>query len=375
MKNDQLKTIHVDLLERGYDIHIGTGLLSQAGTLLAPLLSRPRAAIVADAALSQSHHQTLSQALADENIEVATYIVPSGEASKSFAQLEDLCTWLLDQKLARGDLIIALGGGVIGDLTGFAASILKRGTRFAQIPTTLLAQVDSSVGGKTGINTAHGKNLIGAFHQPSIVLADVDVLATLSDRDYRAGYAEIIKYGVLGDASFFSWLETENQSILGHDTAALMHAIAQSCTMKADIVKRDERETGERALLNLGHTFAHAFEAHAGYDGKLLHGEAVALGMVLAVTYSARLGLCSDDAAQRVSSLIAQAGLPTQISEIGTYYAADLIDAMAQDKKVVDGQLRLVLTRDIGQAFVAEHIDTSDLFAFLVDSGATDRPS
>ena len=375
MKNDQLKTIHVDLLERGYDIHIGTGLLSQAGTLLAPLLSRPRAAIVADAALSQSHHQTLSQALADENIEVATYIVPSGEASKSFAQLEDLCTWLLDQKLARGDLIIALGGGVIGDLTGFAASILKRGTRFAQIPTTLLAQVDSSVGGKTGINTAHGKNLIGAFHQPSIVLADVDVLATLSDRDYRAGYAEIIKYGVLGDASFFSWLETENQSILGHDTAALMHAIAQSCTMKADIVKRDERETGERALLNLGHTFAHAFEAHAGYDGKLLHGEAVALGMVLAVTYSARLGLCSDDAAQRVSSLIAQAGLPTQISEIGTYHAADLIDAMAQDKKVVDGQLRLVLTRDIGQAFVAEHIDTSDLFAFLVDSGATDRPS
>ena len=375
MKNDQLKTIHVDLLERGYDIHIGTGLLSQAGTLLAPLLSRPRAAIVADAALSQSHHQTLSQALADENIEVATYIVPSGEASKSFAQLEDLCTWLLDQKLARGDLIIALGGGVIGDLTGFAASILKRGTRFAQIPTTLLAQVDSSVGGKTGINTAHGKNLIGAFHQPSIVLADVDVLATLSDRDYRAGYAEIIKYGVLGDASFFSWLETENQSILGHDTAALMHAIAQSCTMKADIVKRDERETGERALLNLGHTFAHAFEAHAGYDGKLLHGEAVALGMVLAVTYSARLGLCSDDAAQRVSSLIAQAGLPTQISEIGTYHAADLIDAIAQDKKVVDGQLRLVLTRDIGQAFVAEHIDTSDLFAFLVDSGATDRPS
>jgi len=375
MKNDQLKTIHVDLLERGYDIHIGTGLLSQAGTLLAPLLSRPRAAIVADAALSQSHHQTLSQALADENIEVATYIVPSGEASKSFAQLEDLCTWLLDQKLARGDLIIALGGGVIGDLTGFAASILKRGTRFAQIPTTLLAQVDSSVGGKTGINTAHGKNLIGAFHQPSIVLADVDVLATLSDRDYRAGYAEIIKYGVLGDASFFSWLETENQSILGHDTAALMHAIAQSCTMKADIVKRDERETGERALLNLGHTFAHAFEAHAGYDGKLLHGEAVALGMVLAVTYSARLGLCSDDAARRVSSLIAQAGLPTQISEIGTYHAADLIDAMAQDKKVVDGQLRLVLTRDIGQAFVAEHIDTSDLFAFLVDSGATDRPS
>ena len=375
MKNDQLKTIHVDLLERGYDIHIGTGLLSQAGTLLAPLLSRPRAAIVADAALSQSHHQTLSQALADENIEVATYIVPSGEASKSFAQLEDLCTWLLDQKLARGDLIIALGGGVIGDLTGFAASILKRGTRFAQIPTTLLAQVDSSVGGKTGINTAHGKNLIGAFHQPSIVLADVDVLATLSDRDYRAGYAEIIKYGVLGDASFFSWLETENQSILGHDTAALMHAIAQSCTMKADIVKRDERETGERAILNLGHTFAHAFEAHAGYDGKLLHGEAVALGMVLAVTYSARLGLCSDDAAQRVSSLIAQAGLPTQISEIGTYHAADLIDAMAQDKKVVDGQLRLVLTRDIGQAFVAEHIDTSDLFAFLVDSGATDRPS
>lgn len=373
--------VHVDLGERSYDIHVGPALLTQAALWLKPLLSRPALVVIADAAIAENHLATLISGLEEQDIDVRHYIVASGEASKSFAQVEQLCEWLLDQQLSRGDLIVALGGGVIGDLTGFAAAILKRGTRFVQIPTTLLAQVDSSVGGKTGINTRHGKNLIGAFHQPEIVLADTSVLGSLPERDYRAGYAEIIKYGVLGDADFFKWLESENAKILARDPDAVMRAVTRSCEMKAEIVKRDERETGDRALLNLGHTFAHAFEAYAGYDGKLLHGEAVGLGMVLAMAYSVRRGLCPQADATRVADLVAAAGLPATIGDIagrggniGNFIADDLLNAIAQDKKVIDGRLRLVLARAIGAAFVEETVDANDLKQFLIEQGASDAP-
>ena len=277
--------------------------------------------------------------------------------------------WLIAQRIERKDLVIALGGGVIGDLAGFAAAILRRGVRFVQIPTSLLAQVDSSVGGKTGINSPQGKNLIGAFHQPALVLADIDVLATLSPRDFRAGYGEVAKYGLLGDESFFDWLETAGPT-LSRDPAALQRAVHHSVAMKAGIVQRDETEQGERALLNLGHTFGHALESATGYSDRLLHGEGVAVGCTLAFELSARMGLCSQEAPSRVSAHFAAMGLPSRIAQIPGDLPDDaaLIALMGQDKKVQDGKLRFILARGIGQSFVTDAVDAADLRAVLAQS-------
>jgi 3-dehydroquinate synthase len=311
--------------------------------------------------------------LAPTQLKVGCIELPPGEETKSFQMLEALSDMLLMQELDRGDLIVALGGGVVGDLAGFAAAIYKRGIDFVQIPTTLLAQVDSSVGGKTAIDTPRGKNLIGAFHQPRLVLADLDVLATLPDRERLAGYAEVIKYGLLGDAAFFDWLEVNGAAVIAQDPAALAHAVARSVEMKAEIVAEDEREAGRRALLNLGHTFGHALEAEVGFGGALLHGEAVALGCAQAFRYSAAQGLCSGQDAVRAERAIAAAGLPTRLADIaGGPFAADrLLAHMAQDKKAEGGRLTLILARSLGQAFVAKAVNPDPLRAFLISEGAT----
>jgi 3-dehydroquinate synthase len=298
-------------------------------------------------------------------------VLPPGEATKSFAHLTQVSNYLLDLRLERGDAVVALGGGVIGDLAGFAASILKRGVRFVQIPTTLLAQVDSSVGGKTGINTEHGKNLIGTFHQPSLVIADLDTLATLEPRELRAGYAEVVKYGLLDDAAFFEWLETSGAAVLAREAGALGHAVEVSCRAKAAIVAEDERESGRRALLNLGHSFAHAFEAWAGYSGALLHGEAVAIGMVLAFELSEELGLCTAGESPRVAAHLKAAGLPASLGDLQRLTnralpsAGELAQLMAQDKKMSGGRLTLVLARRIGEALLSRDVSDIQMVAFL----------
>ena len=364
--------LFVSLGERSYDIWIGGGLLDHAADYIKPLLNRPKVAIVTDDQVAKHHLDSLLKSLAADDIQVDHKIIPAGEASKSFSMLENLTAWLLDQKIERGDIIIALGGGVIGDLTGFAAAILKRGTRFVQIPTTLLAQVDSSVGGKTGINVAHGKNLIGAFHQPDLVLADHDVLKTLPKRQLAAGFAEVIKYGALGDDTFFNWLEANADKVLSLDDEAIRHAVKRSCEMKAEIVARDEREAGDRALLNLGHTFGHAFEALTGFSDRLFHGESVALGVVLAFQLSRDLGLCAPEHAERLSALIEASGLPhhMQLLDDNSFAADDLIEAMGQDKKVVQGKMRFVLSRGLGHSFVADDVTKEQLKNFLTEQGA-----
>jgi 3-dehydroquinate synthase len=364
------ETIAVSLGNRSYDILIGSDLLPQAGALISPLLRRPRCAIVTDDIVGDLHLSTLEAGLAASGIASSSKRLPAGEATKSFDRLRELCAWLLDEKIERQDLIIALGGGVIGDLTGFAAAILRRGTRFVQIPTTLLAQVDSSVGGKTGINVDHGKNLIGAFHQPDLVLADQTVLTSLPARDLAAGYAEVVKYAALGDAAFFTWLETHGGDVLAREPAALTHAVKRSCEMKADIVARDETEQGDRALLNLGHTFGHAFEALMGYGDALLHGEAVALGMVLAAKLSRDLDLCSDADVQRLARLLDASKLPTEIKDIGEFSAAALIDVMQQDKKVEAGTMRFILMRGLGASFISRDVTPDLLKSFLTREGA-----
>ncbi|MGZ3216952.1 3-dehydroquinate synthase [Paracoccus sp. T5] len=348
-------TVHVPLGDRAYDVRIGSGLLADAGNQIAPLLARPRVAIVTDATVAGLHLEPLRAALTAAGIASQALVLPSGEGTKSWPHLQSCVEWLLEQKVERRDVVVALGGGVIGDLVGFAAAILRRGVRFVQLPTTLLAQVDSSVGGKTGINSGHGKNLVGAFHQPSLVLADIDVLDTLSPRDFLAGYGEVAKYGLLGDAEFFAWLE-ENGPRLRDDKALRQNAVAHSVAMKAGIVTRDETEQGERALLNLGHTFGHALEAATGYSDRLLHGEGVAIGCALAFDLSARMGLCAQEAPSRVLAHLRQMGLPARLSEITGALPDDtaLIALMGQDKKVVDGQLRFVLARGIGEAFVSD---------------------
>lgn len=366
------ETVPVALGARSYDIHIGSGLLAEAGRLIAPLLPRPKLAIITDTNVAAQHLKTVEKSLNEAAIEHATLVVPAGENSKSVSQLEAVCDWLLAQKIERDDCIVALGGGVIGDLTGFAAAILRRGTRFIQIPTTLLSQVDSSIGGKTAVNATAGKNLIGAFHQPDLVLADMDVLASLPARELRAGYAEVVKYGALGDAAFFDWLEKNGTSVLALDRAALAHAVAESCRAKAAIVARDEREAGERALLNLGHTFAHAFEKLTGYGDALLHGEAVAYGMVLAFAFSAKRGLCETEHAARLKAHLAASDLPTDMAHIGNgvFEADALIDAMAQDKKVKAGQMRFILARALGDSFIATDVTSDELRPFLIAQGA-----
>lgn len=361
------RTVHVPLGDRAYDVLIGPDLLAEAGRLIAGRLGKARCGIVTDENVAKHHLAALEASLRAEGRHKGSIVLPAGEPTKSFRELGPLCERLLELGLERGDLVVAFGGGVIGDLAGFAAGILRRGVRFVQIPTTLLAQVDSSVGGKTGINTPQGKNLIGVFHQPSLVIADTDVLKTLPPREMRAGYAEVVKYGLLGDANFFRWLEAAYDGVFGFDLETLVTAIETSVKAKAAIVERDEHETGDRALLNLGHTFGHALEAWTGYSDRLLHGEGVAIGMCLAFRFSERLGLCPEGTAARVAAHIAAVGLPTKIADIpgSTADAAELVRLMGQDKKVKDGRLTFILVRDIGQAFVSRDVDEATVRDFL----------
>lgn len=376
MNETGLKKVNVNLpgspnLNRSYDIHIGSGLLESCASLISPLLKRDFIAIVTDENVAKTHLKGLTQALDGAGITHVTKIMPPGEASKSFTGLEALMHWLLDNKVERQDMVIALGGGVIGDLTGFAAATLRRGVRFTQIPTTLLAQVDSSVGGKTGINVPQGKNLVGAFHQPSLVLADLDVLQTLPDREFRAGYAEIVKYAAICDRPFFDWLEDNLEALNNRNNDALSFAIAKSCQTKADIVAQDEKEHGARALLNLGHTFAHAYENLTGYSENLLHGEAVGLGIAQAVQLSVHLGICPEADAQALVNHLTKAGLPVSQAEIkgGPFKATDLVNAMAQDKKVSQGVMTFILMKSIGEAFITNEVSASQLTAFLQNQG------
>jgi 3-dehydroquinate synthase len=365
-----VNTVAVDLGARSYEVRIGKGLLARAGAEIAPLLRRKRVAIVTDETVAAAHLPTLTAALAAEGISATALALPAGEGTKGWENLARCTEWLLEQKVERKDVVIALGGGVIGDLVGFSAAILRRGVRFVQMPTTLLAQVDSSVGGKTGINTAQGKNLVGAFHQPSLVLADIGVLSTLPVRDLLSGYGEVVKYGLLGDAAFFDWLETHGPALKSGDTTARLRAVTRSVEMKAGIVSRDETEEGERALLNLGHTFCHALEKATGYSDRLLHGEGVAIGCALAFELSSRLGLCSQEDPSRVRAHLAAMGMKVDLADIpGDLPGADaLIALMGQDKKVVDGRLRFVLARGIGQAFVADDVPNDTVRAVLQDA-------
>lgn len=361
------KTIHVALDERGYDIVIGAGLVAQAGACLRAVLPGARAAIVTDENVAGLHLPALQEALAQEAIEATVITIPAGEASKSFERLQDVVGKLLDARLERNDVVIALGGGVVGDLAGFAAAITRRGMQLMQVPTSLLAQVDSSVGGKTGINARQGKNLVGAFFQPRLVLADTGLLATLPMREFAAGYAEIVKYGLIDRPDFFTWLEDNRGSVFAGGEASI-HAIAECCTAKAAIVAADEREAGQRALLNLGHTFAHALEGACSYDStRLVHGEAVAIGLVLAHRFSAELGLAPADDTERVQAHLSQAGLPVAISAIpGPPLAAEqLMHHIGQDKKVSRSRLTFILTKGIGRAFVADDVDEDTVRQFL----------
>jgi 3-dehydroquinate synthase len=365
--------IDVGLGERAYPVLIGPGLLARTGALIRPLLKRARTAVVTDETVAAAHGQALKQSLEAAGIEVELIVLPPGEETKSFAHLARLSGRLLDLKLDRGDLIVAFGGGVVGDLAGFAAAIYKRGIDFIQVPTTLLAQVDSSVGGKTAIDTPQGKNLIGAFHQPRLVLADLDVLATLPDRQVRAGYAEVLKYGLLGDFGFFEWLEANGGRALAREPEALGRAVARSVEMKAEIVADDEKETtGRRALLNLGHTFGHALEAETGFGDRLLHGEGVAIGCALAFRFSARRGLCAGQDAERATAAIAAAGLPSRLGQLkgGPFPADALIGHMVQDKKAEGGKLTFILARGLGDAFVAKDVDAGEVRNFLIEEGA-----
>lgn len=364
------ETVHVPLEGRAYDIRIGPGLLPAAGAHVGPFLKRPRVAIVTDETVAALHLETLRKGLEKDGISSAALSLPAGEGTKSWPQFERTVEWLLDQKVERRDVVVAFGGGVIGDLVGFAAAVLRRGVRFIQIPTSLLAQVDSSVGGKTGINAPQGKNLIGAFHQPTLVLADTEVLGTLTERDFLAGYGEVAKYGLLGDAAFFDWLEAQGPALAAGDMQARIAAVRRSVEMKAEIVVRDEHEHGDRALLNLGHTFCHALEAATGYSDRLLHGEGVAIGCALAFELSARMGLCSQEDPSRVRAHLRQMKMKVDMSDIpGDLPDAEgLLELMAQDKKVIDGRLRFILARGIGEAFVAEDVDPQMVRDLLRDA-------
>ncbi len=366
-----IQTLRVDLAERAYDIRIGDGLIGRAGAEIAPLTGpRSGVAVLTDRTVAELYLEPLRQALAAAGIGMQALVLPTGEATKGWPELIRSVDWLLEQKVERGGLVIALGGGVIGDLAGFAAAVLRRGVRYVQIPTTLLAQVDSAVGGKTGINAPQGKNLIGAFHQPSLVLADISALNTLPGRAFLAGYGEVVKYALLGDAGFFGWLEANGPALAAGDTGLRAEAVRRSCAMKAGIVARDETEQEERALLNLGHTFCHALEAATGYSGRLLHGEGVAVGCVLAFEVSVRLGLCGEDAPERIRAHFRAMGMKADLTDIpGELPDADaLIALMGQDKKVRDGRLRFVLARGIGAAFLTEDVDLTVVRAVLAEA-------
>ena len=372
MISPAMRRIPVGLGQRAYDVLVGEGLLDAAGEHIRPFAKRGRTAVISDETVWALHGERLSAALSSAGIEAHPVIVPPGEQTKSFAGLADVSDRLLALELDRGDLVTAFGGGVVGDLAGFAAAIYKRGIDFVQIPTTLLAQVDSSVGGKTAIDTPRGKNLVGAFHQPRLVLADLSVLATLPDREMRAGYAEVIKYGLLGDPTFFEWLEAHVEAVLAREPSALTHAVARSVEMKAEIVAEDEREQGRRALLNLGHTFAHALEAETGYGAALLHGEAVGVGMAQAFRFSAAQGICPGQDAERAVQGIAASGLPITLAEVPghPFNAERLVTHMAQDKKAEAGRLTFILAQALGEAFVAKDVDAEAVRAFLIGEGA-----
>jgi 3-dehydroquinate synthase len=358
-----MTTVTVALAERSYPVVIEPGLLARAGEHLAPLAGGRRVAIVADENVS-AHLETLRASLDRAGVASEAIGVPAGEGAKSWAQLERVCDALLAMEVERRDIVLALGGGVVGDLVGFASAVVKRGTRFVQVPTTLLAQVDSSVGGKTGINARAGKNLIGAFHQPALVLIDPDVLATLPVRELRAGYAEVVKYGLIDDFGFFEWCEANGPALLTGDATLQAEAIARSVAAKARVVAADEHEiNGTRALLNLGHTFGHALEAEAGFDGSLLHGEAVATGCALAFRYSVRRGLCPGQDAERVSAHLRHAGLPDTLATRAS--GARLVEHMRHDKKASGGRVPFLLARGIGQTFLARDVDLDDVAAFL----------
>ena len=362
-----MAVIPVELAGRSYEVLVARDLLDQTAQHAQAFLRKAVIPVVADANAKTHHGARLEQALAKDGRTIAWFTVASGEASKSWQGLQELTDWLLAQGVERGDHVFALGGGVVGDLTGFACAILKRGCGFVQIPTTLLAQVDSSVGGKTAINTVAGKNLIGAFHQPSLVLADLTALDTLPHREMRAGYAEVIKYGILGDRAFFDWLVENGARVLARNPEALEHAVATSVAAKARIVAEDERElSGTRALLNLGHTFGHALEAETGFSDRLLHGEGVALGMVLAARYSARRGDLSADDAELVARAIAASGLPSEVSQLGLDCdGRRLANHMMHDKKMDSGTLPFLLLRSIGAAYLARDVDLDDISSFL----------
>jgi 3-dehydroquinate synthase len=360
--------VDVALGARSYSIVIGRGQLITLGQRIAALRPRAKAAIISDETVVRYHLAATEAALESTGIDTTCVIVPAGENSKCFPVLEKVCEALLASRIERGALVVALGGGVIGDLAGFAAAVVRRGLDYVQVPTTLLAQVDSSVGGKTAIDSRHGKNLVGAFHQPVLVLSDTALLDTLSRREFCAGYAEVAKYGLIADAAFFAWLEANWQEVFAGGPAR-EHAIAVSCRMKAAIVARDERETGERAILNLGHTFGHALEAAAGFSGRLLHGEAISLGISLAFAFSVKRGLLSAADAERVERHLAMVGLPTDVSSIpgGAPSVDRLMDLIAQDKKVKHGKLTFILVRGIGASFIASNVDSAEVRAFLVE--------
>ena len=364
------ETVHVPLTGREYEVRIGPALIANASTHISPLLARPRVAVVSEEHVAPLHLEALQTGLEAAGIEVVSLILPAGESTKAWPEFTKCVEWLLEQKIERNDIVIALGGGVIGDLVGFAAAVLRRGVRFVQMPTSLLAQVDSSVGGKTGINAPQGKNLIGAFHQPAMVLADTDVLNTLNTRDFLSGYGEVVKYGLLGDADFFGWLEKHGPALLAGDQEARIEAVRRSVQMKADIVLRDETEQGDRALLNLGHTFCHALEAATGYSDRLFHGEGVAVGCALAFELSARLGLCAQEDPSRVRAHLSAMGQKVDLSDIEGDLpdASALLELMGQDKKVKDGKLNFILARGIGEAFVTSDVPKEAVLKLLEDA-------
>jgi 3-dehydroquinate synthase len=365
-----IETLRVELDDRGYDILVGPGLIATAGEHIRPLMRRKQAIVVTDETIARLHLRPLLDSLDAADIAHHTIVLPPGEGTKDLAHFGRLVDDVLACNIERGTMLVALGGGVVGDICGFAAATLLRGVDFVQIPTTLLAQVDSSVGGKTAINTAAGKNLLGAFYQPRLVLADSGALATLPRRELLAGYAETVKYGLIADIGFFDWLDAESDKVCSLQPAALNRAVITSCRMKAEIVAADERETGDaRALLNFGHTFGHALEAETGFGDALLHGEAVALGMVLAFDFAVRHGICTGRDATRVRRHIEATGLPTELRANGLSGRPDaLLAHMGKDKKVRDGRITLILPRRIGEAFVMRDASAADLRAFLAEA-------
>jgi len=362
-----ISQVPVSLGARSYDILIGANLIAQAGDKLRDILRNPRVAIVTDENVAAIHLQSLQNALTDAGIEYSALIFPHGEGSKTISVYTDLMNQLLEARIQRDEALIALGGGVIGDLTGFAASTLRRGVDFIQIPTTLLSQVDSSVGGKTGINAPQGKNLIGAFYQPRLVLADISILDSLPRREILAGYAEIVKYGLLGDYGFFEWLEVNGKKVIEGDVAARIYAVEQSVKAKARIVANDERESGVRAFLNLGHTFGHALEAETGYGPRLNHGEAVAIGMIMAAELSARLGHLNRQDCRRIRTHFEDVGLPVSVPLASDmdWTAEKLLAHMRQDKKISNGKITLILLKEIGEAFSTQAVAEADILSLL----------